>query len=211
MAADLLDPRQLALVGDRFVRRDQHLERDRFVAGRLDFDAVAAGVDAELLERAVEIVDRADEEAVHVYLAFTRLDLQAQRTLRSAAIRAAAGALIGALITARIAASVIAAVAAAIETAVVVRVVPARIVEVAQAERKTRVERTSVVARIAVAIDRIRGVHRVRAATAVVAVRPVDRVAGALTAVARPAIGRNGVARGRIVASAARPALGGRG
>src|SRR5688572_28503759 len=116
---DRLLSAKLALVGDRFTRRDQHVERDGFVAGGLDFDPVSAGVDPELLEDAVEVVDHAHEVAVDVDLGVARLDLQPERSGRPASVGAAA---VAALIAATT--GIAGAVAAAtVVAAVVVRVV----------------------------------------------------------------------------------------
>ena len=51
---------------------------ERLVARRAHFDAMRAGVDVQLLEDAVEVVDDADVVAVHVDLGVARLDLQAK-------------------------------------------------------------------------------------------------------------------------------------
>ena len=48
-------PLHLTLVGDRFTWRDEHLELQRLVAFGPDLDAVAAGIDAQSLEHAVEL------------------------------------------------------------------------------------------------------------------------------------------------------------
>src|SRR6476620_8484010 len=79
VAAESADPLHLALVRRRFTRRDQNVELQRFVALRLELDLVRAGVDAELLEGAIEAIDISDEIAVDVDLSLTRLDLELQR------------------------------------------------------------------------------------------------------------------------------------
>src|SRR5687767_72068 len=104
---------QLALVGDRLARGEQHLELDRLVTFGADLDAVSAGVDPELLEQPVEVVHVADEVAVDEHLRLARLDLQSQRAGGAASIVAAPTA-------AGISAAAVAAVAVASTAAVAV-------------------------------------------------------------------------------------------
>ena len=74
-----MDALQLTLVGDAFARRDEHFELEWLVTISADFDAVATGFEAELLEQAVEAVDHADEVAVDIDLGVTRFELQPER------------------------------------------------------------------------------------------------------------------------------------
>ena len=58
------------------------LEGERLVALGLDLDPVAASLEVEVLERAIEVVDDTHVIAVHVHLGVLGLDLQAQAALR---------------------------------------------------------------------------------------------------------------------------------
>src|SRR6266508_3251251 len=84
--SDLLDPLQIPLECHRLLRIDQHVELGRLEPVRLDLDLVAAGVQRELLERAVELIDVAHEVAVDVDLRGARLDLQLQVALLAVAV-----------------------------------------------------------------------------------------------------------------------------
>src|SRR5262245_25454895 len=96
------------------IGRDADVEGQRLVALRAHFDPVRAGFDVQPLERAVELIDDADEIAVDIHFRFAWLDLQAQRAfIRIAATRALAVAWIGIAAKPRI---VISAVVAAVIT-----------------------------------------------------------------------------------------------
>src|SRR5437870_7035798 len=59
-----LNPLQLSRERDGLSRRDQDVELRRLVPVGADLDLVLAAVERKLLERAVEVVDGADEVAV---------------------------------------------------------------------------------------------------------------------------------------------------
>jgi hypothetical protein len=147
----------------------------------LDLDSMAAGVDSELLEHAIEFIDDAHEVAIHVDLRFARLDLQPERSGRALAIRARSGPVTAAVVST-------AAHRAGIVAAVVVGVVPPEIIE-AESERVARV----VVVRVVVPVVRIaRIVDEVAVPTAaVIPRRAIHSAAGDWSAVARSAVGRD--------------------
>src|SRR5712692_7905228 len=72
---------QLAFVSDRVVRHDLHVEDQRLVPRRADFDPMRPGLDAQLLEHPVEVVDDARVVAVNVDRRFLWPHLQPESAL----------------------------------------------------------------------------------------------------------------------------------
>src|SRR6266545_4383332 len=70
-----------ALIRRRVVRRDSNVERQRLITLRAHFDPMRAGFEVQPLEDPVEVVDRADEEAIDEHFGMARFDLQTQRPL----------------------------------------------------------------------------------------------------------------------------------
>src|SRR5580765_1297874 len=62
-------------------RGDAHIELEALVPRRANHDPMGTGIDVQLLEDPVEVVDDADEVAVDVDLGLARLDLQLERSL----------------------------------------------------------------------------------------------------------------------------------